>query len=162
GGQALDDAEEEKGEEEEEEGEEGEEELKVWNVADLGLQALLSVSSAVDPLARLEEISQNFPSHASLLSSLDVPEGLRNEAQTTYQFAMQKQYRPGTLFVAGSPINLDDPSFSPFEVLRSIRREASLSRGLGMVGAPRGSIIGDSGQKFMSKVGSIIWESAEG
>lgn len=54
---------------------------KVWNMGDLGLQALQSVAAADSPVLRLEELSQNFPSHASALSALKVQPGTREEAQ---------------------------------------------------------------------------------
>lgn len=54
---------------------------KVWNMGDMGLQAAQSVASAEHPLLRLEELSQNFPSHASALSALKVQPGVREEAQ---------------------------------------------------------------------------------
>lgn len=50
-------------------------------MGDLGLQALQSVAGAEHPLLRLEELSQNFPSHASALSALKVQPGTREEAQ---------------------------------------------------------------------------------
>ena len=50
-------------------------------MGDLGLQALQSVAGAEDPLLRLEELSQSFPSHASALSALKVQPGAREEAQ---------------------------------------------------------------------------------
>lgn len=50
-------------------------------MGDLGLQALQSVAGAENPLLRLEELSQNFPSHASALSALKVQSGTREEAQ---------------------------------------------------------------------------------
>lgn len=50
-------------------------------MGDLGLQALQSVAGAENPLLRLEELSQNFPSHASALSALKVQPGTREEAQ---------------------------------------------------------------------------------
>lgn len=50
-------------------------------MADLGLQALQSVAAAENPILRLEELSQNFPSHASALSALKVQPGTREEAQ---------------------------------------------------------------------------------
>ena len=39
---------------------------------DLGLQALKSIKGTDTPLIRLEELSQNFPSHASVLSALKI------------------------------------------------------------------------------------------
>lgn len=50
-------------------------------MGDLGLQALQSIAGAESPLLRLEELSQNFPSHASALSALKVQSGTREEAQ---------------------------------------------------------------------------------
>lgn len=50
-------------------------------MADLGLQALQSVSGAENPLLRLEELSQNFPSQASALSALKVQPGVKEEVK---------------------------------------------------------------------------------
>lgn len=50
-------------------------------MGDLGLQALQSVAAAEAPVLRLEELSQNFPSHASALSALKVQPDTRDEAQ---------------------------------------------------------------------------------
>ena len=61
--------------------------MKVWRLRDLGLQAAQTVASAKDPLRKLVELSQNFPSHASRLSSLKVKEEYRQGAL----FGMQSQ-----------------------------------------------------------------------
>lgn len=50
-------------------------------MGDLGLQALQSVVGAQNPLLRMEELSQNFPSHASALSALKVQPGAKEEVQ---------------------------------------------------------------------------------
>lgn len=60
-------------------------------MGDLGLQALQSVAGAEDPLLRLEELSQNFPSHATALSALKVQPEARDEAQVCVCFASGKQ-----------------------------------------------------------------------
>jgi UDP-glucose:glycoprotein glucosyltransferase len=54
--------------------------MKVWRLRDLGLQAAQTVATAKDPLRKLVELSQNFPSHASRLSSLKVKEEYRQGA----------------------------------------------------------------------------------
>ena len=54
--------------------------MKVWRLRDLGLQAAQIVATAKDPLRKLVDLSQNFPSHASRLSSLKVKEEFRQGA----------------------------------------------------------------------------------
>jgi hypothetical protein len=60
---------------------------------DLGLQAVQTILAAKDPLRKLQDITQNFPSHASRISSLKVPENLRASATLN----LQSQVKLGTL-----------------------------------------------------------------
>jgi len=46
---------------------------------DLGLQACQTLISAKDPLKKLQDLAQNFPSHATALTSIKVKDELREE-----------------------------------------------------------------------------------
>lgn len=45
---------------------------------DLGIQSTQTILAARDPLRKLLDLSQNFPSHATPLSSLRTKDDLRN------------------------------------------------------------------------------------
>ena len=46
--------------------------MKVWKMRDLGLQATTSILGHKDPLSRLKELAEDFPSHANKLSTIKV------------------------------------------------------------------------------------------
>ena len=46
--------------------------MKAWKMRDLGLQATASILTAKDPLRRLLDVAQNFPTEAVTLSTLKV------------------------------------------------------------------------------------------
>ncbi|CAN0515611.1 unnamed protein product, partial [Ectocarpus sp. 12 AP-2014] len=137
-------------------GDGGAEELKVWNMGDLGLQALQSVAAADSPVLRLEELSQNFPSHASALSALKVQPGTREEAQAAgYLFPQGLGLRPGSLYVNGKMVDLEGPTFNVFQILSTLRAEAATVGELGRIGAPEGALSGDRGRSLLTKSGPL-------
>lgn len=71
----------------------GENLRQVWNMGNLGLQALQSVAGAEDPLLRLEELSQNFPSRATALSALKLQPEARDEAQVCVCVCVYHKWR---------------------------------------------------------------------
>eukprot|EP00903_Cladosiphon_okamuranus_P019171 g17633.t1 len=134
----------------------GSEELKVWNMGDLGLQALQSVAGAENPLLRLEELSQNFPSHASALSALKVQSGTREEAQAAaYYFSKALGLRPGSLYVNGKMVDLEGPTFNVFQILSMLRAEAVKVGELGRIRAPMGALSGDRGRSLLASSGPL-------
>eukprot|EP00752_Nemacystus_decipiens_P014373 g12785.t1 len=137
-------------------GDDGSEELKVWNMGDLGLQALQSVAAAENPLLRLEELSQNFPSHASALSALKVQSGTREEAQSAaYYLSKALGLRPGSLYVNGKMVDLEGPTFNVFQILSMLRAEAAKVGELGRIRAPKGALSGDRGRSLLAASGPL-------
>ncbi|CAM9342800.1 unnamed protein product [Scytosiphon promiscuus] len=125
-------------------------------MADLGLQALQSVAAAENPILRLEELSQNFPSHASALSALKVQPGTREEVQAAgYLFSTQLGLRPGSLYVNGKMLDLEGPTFNAFQVLSTLRAEASIVAELREIGAPQGALAGDRIRSLLTASGPL-------
>ena len=59
--------------------------VQVWDLKDLGLQAVQRIVKAADPLRMLVEVSQNFPSLAGSLSRIAIPEDVRAEIRSVAQ-----------------------------------------------------------------------------
>jgi len=110
--------------------------LKVWELQDLSLQAAARIMSHPETqLDALEEISQNFPSHARSLSSVSVSKDLKKEVKKNRDYftnAMGIGPKDSMLYVNGLSYDLDYVDvFSLFDTLRS---EAKSLDGLGRLG----------------------------
>jgi UDP-glucose:glycoprotein glucosyltransferase len=99
----------------------------VWQRRQLPLQAATALTRSADPLALLEEVSQNLPSLASLLVHVKIPPELQAAAQVLED---DRSLVPGRLYVNGRPISLEAPSFNVFEVLNLVRQEEAALRKL--------------------------------
>ena len=103
--------------------------MKVWRMRDFGLQAAQTIATSKDPLRKLQELAQNFPSHASRLSSLKVTEDFREGAMAGLQVQLLgygAQLTPGTIFINGVGRPLNTPTFNVFDILSALRDEARL------------------------------------
>jgi hypothetical protein len=99
----------------------------VWQRRQLPLQAATVLAKAADPLALLEEVSQNLPSLASLLVHVKIPPELQAAAQVLED---DRSLVPGRLYVNGRPVSLEAPSFNVFEILNLVRQEEAALRTL--------------------------------
>lgn len=99
--------------------------MKVWKMKDLGLQALQSIMTTThtSPVNRLEEIAQNFPMHASSLSSVKVNPDLRNTVLTWWQSNMQNFIPPNSVFINGLRLDLAGNTFNVYDLLQEVRDE---------------------------------------
>ncbi|GAX78494.1 hypothetical protein CEUSTIGMA_g5933.t1 [Chlamydomonas eustigma] len=105
-----------------------EEAVKVWDLADLGLQATQRIMAASDPLSVLAEISQNFPALVSSLSRQKVNESLRSAVAFNQQILS-----PGTNYMLINGITFDINTLDFFGLLDRLRQEARLQRSLSSV-----------------------------
>ncbi|KAF8062716.1 hypothetical protein HT031_004046 [Scenedesmus sp. PABB004] len=102
----------------------------VWDVRDAGLQAAARVGAASDPLALLAEISQNFPTVASSLTRLQVPESLRSAVRTN-----QRLISPGANFMMLNGMLVEVKNFELYSFIDRLRIELRLQgqlQGLGL------------------------------
>lgn len=113
--------------------------MKVWRMRDLGLQAAQTIAAAKDPLRKLQELAQNFPSRATRLSSLKVKEEYRTGAATALRsraLGYGTVLKPGTLFLNGLPRSLAGPIFNVFDILKALRGEIRALQRLAHLPAP--------------------------
>lgn len=103
-----------------------------WQRRKLALQATAAISSGADPLLTLQDVSQNLPTLASTLISVDVPSDIIEAATTIKKHVGGTKYAPrngegGTFafYVNGRRIWVDRPSFNVFELLSILREEDS-------------------------------------
>lgn len=128
--------------------------MKVWNLKDLGLQAVQSVrqsfvkyrrnlldgtnatdDSEFDYGSKLADIVQNFPAMASSLSTVKPSNKLRKEIESWYRGGNtlnHEQITPisralpmNNVFINGIPINLDSPTFNVYDLISVVRNEYS-------------------------------------
>uniref|UniRef100_A0A8C2WU40 UDP-glucose ceramide glucosyltransferase-like 1 n=1 Tax=Cyclopterus lumpus TaxID=8103 RepID=A0A8C2WU40_CYCLU len=107
--------------------------LKVWQMQDLSFQtaARILAAPAVDALAVMKDLSQNFPTKARSITKTVVSSEIRKEIGDNQKFfkgTLGLQPGDSALFINGLHIDLDTQDiFSVFEVLRS---EARVMEGL--------------------------------
>ena len=111
--------------------------LKVWELQDLSMQAAGQIlsNSPSDQLSALEEISQNFPSHARTLSRTNVPKDMKKEIKKNNdQFYANHGITPkdAILFINGMQYDMDYVDI--FTLLEVIKSEGSILDGLGKLG----------------------------
>ncbi|KAK9839732.1 hypothetical protein WJX84_005510 [Apatococcus fuscideae] len=102
--------------------------LKVWDLKDLGLQAVQRIVKAADPLRMLVEVSQNFPSLAGSLSRIIIPDDIRAEIRS----ATQPLTGATILMMNGLLLDLDD--FDMTGIQQQIRQEVRLMESLASTG----------------------------
>jgi len=98
----------------------------------LSIQASHVICSQTDALKTLQEISQNLPSYANLLSRIDIKSNDYN--QEVNEFASQikelpfvkQSLTPFVFYVNGRRIFIERPSFNVFELLQVIEEESVL------------------------------------
>jgi UDP-glucose:glycoprotein glucosyltransferase len=88
----------------------------VWQRRQLPLQATAVIVNSTDPLATLEEISQNLPSLASTLVHVKIPEDLVNGTKGLKPYV-------GRIYLNGCPLQLGHPTFNVFEFMNVLRDE---------------------------------------
>jgi len=106
-----------------------EETLKVWDLKDLGLQAVQRVASSNDPLRLLADISQNFPARATGLSRLRVESELRSEIKR-----IQKVLPSGTNFLLLNGLMVDVDTLELYSLVERIRHDTRVAENLLMAG----------------------------
>eukprot|EP00628_Pelagophyceae_sp_CCMP2097_P015078 CAMPEP_0206824110 /NCGR_PEP_ID=MMETSP0975-20121206/13662_1 /ASSEMBLY_ACC=CAM_ASM_000399 /TAXON_ID=483370 /ORGANISM="non described non described, Strain CCMP2097" /LENGTH=1608 /DNA_ID=CAMNT_0054366369 /DNA_START=1 /DNA_END=4825 /DNA_ORIENTATION=- len=105
--------------------------LKMWRLHDLSLQAAAAVLGAPDALKRLAEVTQDFPSHASAISALAVPDAVRLASANAERRGMQASMTGGAaaprsvVFIGGRAHQIDSATFSIFDLVQSVRLEAA-------------------------------------
>ena len=110
---------------------------------DLGLQAAQTIIASKDPLRKLQDLAQNFPSHASWLSSLKVTEDFRGGAFSNLHsqvLGLGMHPSPGTLFINGVEHAVNRPIFNVFELLKGIRDEVRLLQRVDQLPVPSAAI----------------------
>ena len=89
------------------------------------------VLDAPDPLKKLRDLAQDFPSHASALSTVKVDEDLRQGAAYARQFALQGGLGSrALLFLGGAAHDLSSPTLSVHAMLKAVRDEVRSLRDL--------------------------------
>ncbi|TKR80881.1 hypothetical protein L596_014868 [Steinernema carpocapsae] len=104
--------------------------LKQWEVQDLGFQAAQSVVDAdpEDAIAHLVDLSQNFPTHARLLTKVSVNKNLRKEVEMNQENAfapLKLDSGDSALYINGIPVDLD--SMDLFQILEVLKKEEALA-----------------------------------
>ena len=111
--------------------------MKVWQLQDLSLQAAAKVMESPKDaqLKTLNEIAQNFPSHAKSLSKIKVPKELKKEVrknQEVFLTNMNLQTSDAALFVNGMYFDMD--YVDVFTVMDTLKSEGRVLDGLGDLG----------------------------
>jgi UDP-glucose:glycoprotein glucosyltransferase len=88
---------------------------------DLGLSAVEHIISAEDPLAELQEVSQNFPRYAKALTKIKPSKPLREQVAMQRGESVLKQ--PGRVYVNGLPVDVTTTTFNVFSFVKTIRHE---------------------------------------
>ena len=111
--------------------------LKVWELQDLSMQAAAQIlsNSKLEQLNALEEISQNFPSHARTLSRTKIPKDMKKEIKkNSDQFYGNHGITPkdAMLFINGMQYDMEYVDI--FTLLDVVKSESSILDGLGKLG----------------------------
>ena len=111
--------------------------MKVWQLQDLSMQAAARIMEAPEGerLKTLNEIAQNFPSHAKSLSKKKVPKELKKEVrknQESFLNNMNLQPSDAALFINGMYFDMDYVDM--FTVMDTLKSEGRVLDGLGDLG----------------------------
>ena len=102
--------------------------LKIWQLKDLGMQAVASIMeqmSSSSQVVRLEEIAHSFPLHAPALSAKKVPALTTEQVTNWYASGMPQMLPHGSLIVNGRRIELGGATFNVYDLLSILREEYS-------------------------------------
>jgi hypothetical protein len=97
--------------------------IKVWDMKDLGIAAAQSIVSADEPLARLQDLSQNFPIHAKSLTGATIPKPFLR-AVKAQQDSLLLTYT-NRLYINGLSVDMSSDQFSIFTLLPLLRAEVN-------------------------------------
>ena len=105
--------------------------LKLWDIADLGLQATQRIALSDDPLSALVELSQNFPSLANVLSRMKLDRKIVSEVKRNH-----KVMQPGGLVMSLNGENLELDTIDIYTLAEIIGKEVQFADSLGELGIP--------------------------
>lgn len=109
--------------------------LKVWELADLGLQAAGKIIAAKDSLQMLRDVSQNFPNLVEMLSRYEASKELEDESTKLSNIIhSDAEY----VMLNGIMLSVDD--FNWHNLVQIIRSEVKFMQGLVEAGLPASSI----------------------
>ena len=115
----------------------------------LRLALTLSLPLSQDPLVRLKELAEDFPSHANKLSTVKVPKKLRREVERNSQSYLVRSGMMSSgsaggaaasisvLYVNGRPIDIGLNTFNLFSLLQTIRSETAVLERLAQLDLPQ-------------------------
>lgn len=121
--------------------EENNSEMKLRKVKDLCLQIVQLVHAAVSTsmvaaMDKLKELTQNFPTHASVVSTTRVERKLRSEALNWYNSGLMGLLPSNSLYINGRRFDLSGNTFNIFDVLKTCRSELALHQKIVAAGLP--------------------------
>jgi UDP-glucose:glycoprotein glucosyltransferase len=112
--------------------------LKAWQMQDLSLQAaqrLLESDPAKDSLDILEDISQNYPTRARILSKIQVKTDLKKQLKShrqTFESLFNMEAGSSALYLNGLELSIDTTDI--FTLNSLLRKEAKLVESLHQIG----------------------------
>ena len=107
-------------------------EVKMWELQSLGMQAAQYISDAEDPLAALEDISQNFPARAKQLIRIKVSSETRRGVQSNHNM-----HRVGAWYVNGRAVSIrSKETFNLFELIDSMNKDMANQAEVDAIGVP--------------------------
>lgn len=132
------------------EGEDGDETgLKTLSKTELlsvGMKAASLIQQSEDPFDMLDKLSQDFPKHASFISSHDVARAFAEE----YRHNKAQTIRDGLNFLWMNGAQLVDRQIDPFTLVDMFRRERRLVNGIRELGVDGADAIALLGHKAVS------------
>lgn len=105
----------------------GGKDAKAWELKDLGYSAVQEIQNAKNPLQRLQEISQDFPKYAKMLSISggNVSKELKKEIEAN-RAVIKAEYLEDSVFVNGVKFDPSNDKLNAFDLLRILRKEFAL------------------------------------
>ncbi|EQC31692.1 hypothetical protein SDRG_10855 [Saprolegnia diclina VS20] len=95
-----------------------------WQLNHLGYLAASDILASTDPLARLQQLSQNFPKYAAGLAlTTELIPSERVAAMATARRTVATQNLLNKLVVNGMPHDLSDVTFNPFDFVKLLAGE---------------------------------------
>ncbi|GAQ80221.1 UDP-glucose:glycoprotein glucosyltransferase [Klebsormidium nitens] len=106
--------------------------ISVWELKEIGLQAVQRIVQAREPLRLMQDINQNFPNVASSLSRTPLNASVRAEIE-----ANQKMVAPGrTLLAINRALVPDVDSLDLFSLIDRVSADVTLGAALARLGLP--------------------------
>ena len=95
-----------------------------WQRRRLSVQSATVIAHSRDPLATLQDLSQNLPSMSSTLVHVKIPVDIDDVAESMENY-LQRLVRTsgGGLWINGRTVNVDRPSFNVFEMIKLLKDE---------------------------------------